>query len=243
MPRGGLAAPDGWVDPPTAWLIALNWAQDVPMFKTMDNSAGPLPRSENSLPPERSERGAALVEFALVVVVLFTIVFGLIEGGLLIRASNNVSSSAGDAIRRAAVASDAADADWQVLQQLRGRGLLESAEVNYVVVYRATDGVTQPSAACLGGTPVANECNVYERADFELDRAAFDCTDSGLDGSWCPTDRQDDTDRDAISFIGLYINADYNGIFGVLGAVTGEDGVSVNSGAVMAFEGNGFFDS
>lgn len=222
--------------------FGLYWAHYVPMVSTMEKNAGPQ-RSKHRLEPENRERGAALVEFALVVVVLFTIVFGLIEGGLLIRASNSVSSTVGDAIRRAAVASDEADADWQVLQQLRGRGLLEAADVNYVVVYRAVDGSTAPSQSCLDGMPVAGECNVYERADFEVDRAAFNCSDPALDGSWCPADRRDSDDIDAIEFVGLYIDADYNGLFGVLGAVTGADGVAVNSSAVMAFEGNGFVNS
>ena len=61
------------------------------------------------------EDGAAIVEFALVVVVLFTIIFGLIEGGLMVRARNAVESAADDAARRGAIAGNDPLADWMIL--------------------------------------------------------------------------------------------------------------------------------
>lgn len=178
-----------------------------------------------------SERGSAIVEFALVSVVLFTIIFGLIEGGLLVRARNATASAADEGARRGAIAGSAESADWQILQQLRVRGALTSARVNYVVVYRATDSTDEPSEACRNGTPVSNECNVYERVDFEQPSASFNCTDANLDANWCPADRaQDET---GFEYIGVYIDSTHKGLTGLFGDV------DLASQSVLPLEGSG----
>lgn len=177
------------------------------------------------------ERGAAIVEFALVSVVLFTIIFGLIEGGLLVRARNAVNSSADEAARRGAIAGNDVSADWQILQQLRVRGALTAAQINFVVVYLATDSRDAPSATCQAGTPVSGECNVYERADFELPSGLFVCADAALDGSWCPTTRAQDSS--GFEYIGVWINATHTGLTGVFGDV------ELGAQSVLPLEGSG----
>lgn len=157
-----------------------------------------------------------MVEFALVSVILFTIIFGLIEGGLLVRARNAINNSADEAARRGAIAGSDPSADWQILQQLRARGTLSAASINYVVVYRAPSIDADPSAACMAGTPVADQCNVYERADFELASGAFDCGDADLDGSWCPGDRANDGE---FEYLGVYIDATHTGVTGIFGDI------------------------
>ena len=168
-------------------------------------------RLPTAMRARRGERGAAMVEFALVSVILFTIIFGLIEGGLLVRARNSMNNSADDAARRGAVAGADPSADWQILQQLRARGTLAAADINFVVVYRAPSSDSDPTAACRAGTPVADVCNVYELADFEIGSSSFDCGDATLDGSWCPNDRAVDGD---FEYIGVYIDATHSGVTG-----------------------------
>ena len=157
-----------------------------------------------------------MVEFALVSVVLFTIIFGLIEGGLLVRARNAMNNAADDGARRGAVAGTDASADWQILNQLRARGTLGAASVNFVVVYRADSGDAEPLPACAAGTPVADECNVYEAAEFDIGAASFDCGNGNLDGSWCPDDR---AQAEGIEYIGVYIDATHTGVTGFFGDV------------------------
>ncbi|MEM7095560.1 MAG: TadE/TadG family type IV pilus assembly protein [Actinomycetota bacterium] len=177
------------------------------------------------------ERGAQLVEFALVSVLLFVIIFGLIEGGLLVRARNNVASSADDAARRGAIAADESSADWQILRQLEVRGALRASQINYVVVYRASSSTEAPPATCQAGTPVTDVCNVYERADFDVDASLFTCSDPGLDANWCPTDRAEDTT--AFEYVGVWINATHTGLFGIFGDV------ELGAQSVLPLEGSG----
>lgn len=162
---------------------------------------------------EKDDRGAALVEFALVFVVLFTIVFGLIEGGLMVRARNTIDNAADDAARRGSVAADDPLADWMILQQLRARGAIAAATINYVVVYRGDNGTQGPTATCRAGTPVLGECNVYDRTEFDESSAAFGCVSLDLDANWCPTDRS--TDSGTFEYLGVLVDASHNGLLGI----------------------------
>ena len=188
------------------------------------------------------ERGAAIVEFALVAVVLFIIIFGLIEGGLLVRARNAVRSAADEGARRGAIAANQESADWQILQQLRVRGALSSSRINYVVVFAAEDSTDTPNATCLAGIPMTDVCNVYEREEFELPSSSFGCIDANLDSNWCPTDRAQDSA--AFEYIGVYINASYKGLTGVFRFIDrGDDevdgDVGLESVSVLPLEGSG----
>jgi hypothetical protein len=64
---------------------------------------GPSRRFAGSRRLARSERGTALVEFALVAPLLFLIVFGIIEFGLILNAYNQLTQLAGQGARAAAV--------------------------------------------------------------------------------------------------------------------------------------------
>jgi hypothetical protein len=173
-----------------------------------------------------NERGSTILEFALVAVVLFTIVFGL-----LVRANNSVESSTDEAARRGAIAGASPSADWMVLQQLQVRGALTVADIDRVVIFRADSSDSQPSELCRGGTAVAGECNVYEREDFDLASSAFNCSNPALDASWCPTLRSDSaTDFD---YIGVWVEATHRGLTGVFGEI------GIQSQSVLPMEGDG----
>lgn len=157
-----------------------------------------------------------MLEFALISVVLLTLLFGLIEGGLLVRARNAIDNASDDAARRGAIAGNHEAADWMILQQIRARGAVEAATINFVVVYKAQNSTEPPPAQCLTGVGVANLCNVYSRSDFEAASAAFGCSDPDLDGNWCPADR---TGADGVEFLGIWIDATHKGLTGVFGDV------------------------
>lgn len=189
-------------------------------------------RSELPCPTAcRFERGAAIVEFALVTAVLFTLIFGLIEGGLLVRANNNVESSTDEAARRGAIAGSSTSADWMVLQQLRVRGLLAVTDVKYVVIYKADSSTSVPSESCRTGVPVNGECNVYQQSDFDLSSSAFGCSDPGLDANWCPTDRAESAG--GFEYIGVWVDATHRGLTGIFGEV------GIQSQSVLPIEGSG----
>lgn len=174
----------------------------------------PASERQDTAPP--NERGAAMLEFALISVILFTLLFGLIEGGLLVRARNAIDNASDDAARRGAIAANDQLADWMILQQIRARGAIEAASINFVVVYKAENSSEPPPAACLGGVGVPDVCNVYQRADFEESSGAFGCASPNLDGNWCPVDRDG---SDGVEFLGVWIDATHKGVTGLLGDV------------------------
>lgn len=177
------------------------------------------------------ERGAAIVEFALVATFLFTVIFGMIEGGLMVRARNAVHSATDDATRRGAIAADDPLADWMILQQLRGRGLLSAATVNFVVVYRSDEGSAPPTAACQAGTAVADECNVYTRADFDVAPGSFGCLSAALDANWCPTTRV--AGAGDFDYLGVWVDARHDSITGFLGDI------DIKASTSLPIEGGG----
>ncbi len=78
-----------------------------------------------SLPPRGTQRGNEIVEFALIAMLYFTVIFLIIETGLLIRQYNTVALVAHEGARYACVRKDVTDATIQnfVQQRLNMLGL------------------------------------------------------------------------------------------------------------------------
>jgi len=189
---------------------------------SQEKRANPLPRLARRDADAKS-RGATLVEFALIAVILFTLIFGIIEGAFAVRARNAVDNAVNDAARAGAVAGSNSDADWQVLNQLVGRGAHQASDIQYVTVYNATSGSegSDPEACeldgssqvcqCLSGVPQAGICNVYGPNTLEqvnTNRAAF--VDGSLGTQWPPATRGT---ADTLGFIGVYVRSNYEPIF------------------------------
>lgn len=85
----------------------------------------------------RQQRGAALVEFALVSVLLFLILFGIIEVGLLLGSQAQVGAAAREAARAAAIGSTVGDAQMRGVNA--GTGLHLAAASVYLE--KSVDGV------------------------------------------------------------------------------------------------------
>ena len=99
------------------------------------------------------ERGASLVEFAMVTVLLFTLLFGIIEFGFVFRDRLTIANAAQSAARVGASMGSAPEADMAILDSLAtsldtlpnsGLGI-----VRYVDIFEArADGT--PASACPG---------------------------------------------------------------------------------------------
>ncbi len=72
-----------------------------------------------SLPPRGTQRGNEIVEFALIALLYFTVIFLIIETGLLIRQYNTVALVANEGARYACVRKDITDSDVQDYVQKR----------------------------------------------------------------------------------------------------------------------------
>lgn len=144
----------------------------------------------------RGQRGAVLVEFAMVLTFLLTMGFGVYEFGFAWRSSASATSAVRSAARTVSSLGVSREADFYALSSLRAD--LEASDllgsVQLVVIYRsstATGGVVP--AACTTNIATGAVCNVYTAADLlALDLAGFDssgCLVGATVANYCPTDR------------------------------------------------------
>jgi|GEM_PF-1499500 len=158
---------------------------------------------------KQSERGATMVEFAIISVALFSMIFLIIEGGFAVRSRNSMNNAVDDAARRGAVAGTSPNADWLILQQLKGRlGGDTIDNIEFVVVYKG-DSAGEIPAGCIDGNSVPMVCNVYRDGQIDASEGAFGCP-GGLGTQWCPSDRT--SDDDGLAFLGVYVKAKHEPI-------------------------------
>lgn len=177
----------------------------------------------------RNEEGAALVEFALIAIVLFTLLFGIIEFGLAFRDWLSVTSATREGARVAAAAANDPDADCAILNAATGPLLAvptETAETFRVIIYEAGPGGTYP-----GDT---GNVQIYKpNTGAPLDPVDCDSSWDRLANNYPPADRE--VAVDALDTIGVRINFDHNWVTGLFGSTT-----SWTDDAIMRVEPRAF---
>lgn len=91
----------------------------------------------------RNERGAAVVEMAMVLPLLILLVFGAVEYGLLFRERLTIASAANSAARTGATMGTRAEADFRILEALEA-GLYDQVDAGVLIrvdIFKA-DAVT-----------------------------------------------------------------------------------------------------
>ncbi len=160
----------------------------------------------------RRERGASLIETALVVPVLLTLFFGIFEAGLLLRSELTLSNAARDGGRSASAYARAPQADYLTLRVLEhSLAPIDLEDLDYVVLFEATGPESSLPAGC-DTQSIAGVCNRYTAADFFLpledaggaDAGNFRCTATAVDRHWCPTDREASLSA-GVDYVGIYI--------------------------------------
>jgi Flp pilus assembly protein TadG len=96
------------------------------------------------------ERGAAAVEFALVVPILLTLVFGIVDFGLMIRANTVLANAAREGARNGSISHSEAVIRQTVEDSLSG---IDSDDVDVTVACKTPP----PEAACTGSFDSAVE--------------------------------------------------------------------------------------
>jgi hypothetical protein len=152
------------------------------------------------------ERGAAMVEFAIIAPLLILLTFGLIEFGLFFRDFLTVANTTRSGARVASAAGTNAAADYEILQSVKSAaaampGGAEALET--ITVFRSASGSHDVPAGCTT-TPQAGVCNVYTADDLARPAGDFGCTAGSPDRYWCPSSR-DDTQAGGTDYIGVYI--------------------------------------
>ena len=141
----------------------------------------------------RGDRGAAMIEFALIGMILVVLLFGTVEFGLAWQDRNVVETTARAGARVASSMGNNRLADWNALQSVKAAvNDIGLANVQYVIIYNSTTVDGAVPAACLGATPTSQtgSCNVYTGAQLQaLTQASFtgttSCTGSSPDLAWC----------------------------------------------------------
>ena len=162
----------------------------------------------------RGDRGALLVELALVLPLLTLLVFGTVELGLAWVADNRVEGAVGQAARVGAASGSREEADRDILVALRSA--LPKAQLDAldrVVVYRASDLDGDLPAGCIkpeGSTSDlgASGCNSYSGATVRLvsvdSMVGFGGGLGAKDSSWAPATRKDAL-LDPPDYLGVWV--------------------------------------
>jgi Flp pilus assembly protein TadG len=180
------------------------------------------------------ERGAVIVEFALVAMLLATLAFGTIEYSYGWRSSMSVLTAARGGARSVSSTGNDNQSDYFALTSIKANldsaGLLEGAQ--RVVVYKADATNGDPPAACLV-TPITattEKCNIYTgdqlRGVLASQFNAAGCMTLATVKNYCPTSRA--TAQGSADSIGVYVQAkqkSLTGFFGGAGFLASRDAV------------------
>lgn len=165
----------------------------------------------------QDETGAAMVEFAFVAVLLFTILFGIVEFGLAFRDRLTVANATQASARVVAMMGADEQADFAALEALAADlETLPSAGVqivNSVDIY-LSDGNGNPVGNCTTGV----QCNRYlywPGFTATCDWNPCPDADSGYSGwDWAPADR--DVALPGLDVIGLELHFSHDWLTGFL---------------------------
>lgn len=174
------------------------------------------------------DRGAALIEFALVGPILVLLALGILEYGNAFRQANAVEQAVGQATRAASVQANSRWADYEALQVLRSSTApLQGIEIEWVSIFRVETSNTSGTVPeqCRSRS-VSNLCNYYTGAQLEsLSLAQFPGTNSspscgaGLDARFCPlTQRHRTTEPPTV--IGMHVAVTYSPVTGIIPGTT-----------------------
>lgn len=160
------------------------------------------------------DRGASLIESAIVLPLLILLALGTIDLGMLFRHHHSLTSAVRVGVRVGALSGKAEDADWLIIQSvLEGRSTLDASSIRRIVVFDAIgdDGEMDPGCK----TASMPGCNLYVPSHFAMSRSAF--LASGASASWPPAGRRasafGDTDH-----VGVWVESDFHYVTGIFGA-------------------------
>ncbi|MCP4959573.1 MAG: pilus assembly protein [Actinomycetia bacterium] len=189
----------------------------------------------------RSDRGAALTEFALILPLLVMIFAGVVDFGFAWKDSLTIGTGAQAGARIGANLGDDRAADEEALVAIAAAVATLGANVTleHVIVFKPGPDGEVPATCLSGGAhSVTNLCNHYTptqlaaalagTADFS---GSSSCAGSALDRFWCPTDREA---RQLLSpdEIGVYVQAQRGWSTGIFPG----NGLTISRTAVMRLE-------
>jgi Flp pilus assembly protein TadG len=186
-----------------------------------------------------SDDGSVLVEFALVAPLLFLILFAIMEFGFIFKDTLTINNMTRAAARTGAAAGDNTNpsADYQMLSALKASGGALSAQIQGVIIFKASGTSSSLPAGCSLTSSVPGECNVYtplQISEIQTTYAAqlaqypnsFGCASGSWDASWCPGTRvvsQSGNGGSGPDYLGVYISTKHSNVTGFFHSMTLQD--------------------
>ena len=185
------------------------------------------------------QRGAVLVEFAIIAPVLVLIVAAIFEFGLAFRDSMTLSNALRSGARVGSNAGRERAADYTILKSVEAAMTeFPTARVERIIVYKASTADSAVPSACLavaGSGGVNGSCNVYLASDMARPLSDFtgttSCTGSSPDRYWCPTTRQNQQALGA-DYLGVWMQIRYDFVTNVFPGT----GITIRDRAIMRLE-------
>jgi hypothetical protein len=189
-----------------------------------------------------SDRGVTVVEAAIASAAFFTLLFGIIEGALLVNGNLTIAASTTDGARAAAISGNELESDFRVVQAVNSasKGAPRTSIVR-LVVFKASGPDAVVPAGCKAGTPSSGgaggigACNVYTPgAHFHLtDPAQFDCGATSPSRFYCPTTRKIavNAPNGPPDYLGVFIEMRHSFVTGLFGR-----GVTLTRTSVVRLE-------
>jgi TadE-like protein len=177
------------------------------------------------------QRGAVLIEAAIIAPIAFALVFGAMELGYAYYGKLTVEHMSIAGARAASGSANDYLADYNTLQAVNdAKTGMGANSINKVVIYRATGPTDRVPTACKSG-PVTNTagtrgCNYYTGADLALASSQFGCVGppgptTKKDNYWCPTSRKSallsTAGNGPPDYVGVYVVATHNNLIGLFG--------------------------
>ncbi len=173
----------------------------------------------------RGERGAAMVEFAIIAMVLLTLAIGAFEMGMAWSDSQLVTQAARTGARSASQLGTNAAADSFSVESIEAALGSLGGNVTRIVVFEANAADGSMPAACETASPpgIAGSCSIYDGTDFGTYA-------SWVDGSWTPSARQNSFDN--ADFVGVTVEVERPYMTGLFGSTV----FNMSDTAVMRIE-------
>lgn len=167
--------------------------------------------------PRRGERGAALIEAAIVTPLLVMLAIGTVEVGLLFKSGVTVANTSRAGARVGSAAGRSPDADYRVLQAVAGSSA-SLASVTKVVVYKSTTASGDVPAACVASSVgIAGVCNVYSAADFSVSQGTFTGGGYTKDDYWsAPTRNSSLSSGGGPDYLGVWVQGSHDALFNLV---------------------------
>ena len=174
-----------------------------------------------------NERGAALVEFAMVATLLLTLGFGTFEMGMAWSDSQLVTQAARSGARSSTQLGTNPAADSFTVESIEAALGDQGVNLTRIVIFHATSADGSMSPACQSATPpgIPNQCSVYAQTYFGTYGA-------WVDGAWTPTTRNNDVS--SADHVGVSIEVERPLLTGFLGSTN----LTMTDSAVMRIEPN-----